>query len=655
MKIVGLIVVVSAVVASVDGFRFGGMRPRVRGVSSTSLSAATMIPSDSNMEEWLDDMVFSGDLEGYLVREQGKLLTEDFIDYVDERLETAADADEKGAYQEVLNLLTMRRAETDGSKESGVAFEKRLDKILFTSPNKRMDLIQGELAEDITAGFISYIQDELKDSDDADSKVVYASILKLIGDSQGSDVLGMGASYLKKADSSLGEDFAQGSSLLSQQGDINEVKDGKQAIGDDRNEQILASLTFSTNDLLEDVLNNLHEIDSRFTDFLEAKIDKSQDFDEKQALSSLYETVKYVLDKVASVQGEDEVVVEEELTMDQIKERMKEVQSGTVGAAGPGAADSTSAKFQVTADADKTFRSILVRFEGIFEQEALEEAVAKNYELCDMDFMTMLSNEIEVCKAEGADVEADMLANLLAAIKTEMTGRVASAQQKMEGILAKNALGGIKAMESECVRLVRKGLADEALVLLMEANQQQAAQAGSPAAGVLKMLVERIQEEKMKDIPDEQRLLRALMKEDSQEKRKELLFEAFKPQKSMDNDGVLTEGVPIISPPLFINVAKSFMQNFGNVEDFDILGKLQPIIDDAQVVATELYGEGMSPRDQQRFMFEKQTLSVWDLENFEQMAEMSGEDIPWRNDSYDAMNPEDVMGQRVKKIGGSED
>ena len=122
----------------------------------------------------------------------------------------------------------------------------------------------------------------------------------------------------------------------------------------------------------------------------------------------------------------------------------------------------------------------------------------------------------------------------------------------------------------------------------------------------------------------------------------------------MDNDGVLTEGAPIISPPLFINVARSFMQNFGNVEDFDIIGKLQPIIDDAEVVATELYGEGMSPRDQQKFMFEKQSISVWDLENFEQMAQMSGEDIPWANDKYDNMNPEDVVGQRVKKIGGTE-
>lgn len=655
MKVAGLFLCLGV---GATAFRFGALRPsapRLNVAKGTALMAATMIPSDSEMEEWLDDMVFSGDIKGYLVREQGKLLTEDFIDYVDERLEKADDDDEKDAYQEVLNLLTQRRAETDGSTDSTVAHEKRLDQILFTAPNKRLNLIEGELADDITPGFISYIQDELKDSDDADSKVVYASILKLIGDAQGSDVLGGGASYLKKADASLGDNFSQESSLLATGENINEVKDGQEAVGDDRNEQILAALTFSTNDILEDILNNLHEIDSRFTAFLEAKMDDTKDFEERQGLQSLYETVKYVLDKVSTVQGEDEVVVEEELTMDQIKERMKEVQSGTMSMEDGKATETSSAEFQVTAEADKTFKSILSRFEGIYDDEAMLEAVSKNYELCDMNFMEMLANEIQVCKTEGADVEADMLNNLLMMIKTEMTNRVSDAQQKMEGILAKNAIGGVKAMESECVRLARKGLADEALILLMEANQQQAAQAGSPAAGVLKMLLERLQEEKTKDLPDEQRLLRALLKEDTSEKRRELLYEAFKPQKSMDNDGVMTEGAPIISPPLFINVAKSFMQNFGNVEDFDILGKLQPIIDDAEVVATELYGEGMSPRDQQKFMFEKQTLSVWDLENFEQMAEMSGEDIPWKNDKYDHMNPEDVVGQRVKKIGGGDD
>jgi len=103
-----------------------------------------------------------------------------------------------------------------------------------------------------------------------------------------------------------------------------------------RNEQILAGLMFSQNDLLEDVLNNLHEIDTRFTLFLEEKLANTNDFEEKQAFQSLYDTITHVLDKVASVRGKEggryrdsiqsEVELSEDFTMEEIKAKMREVQ-----------------------------------------------------------------------------------------------------------------------------------------------------------------------------------------------------------------------------------------------------------------------------------------------------------------------------------------
>jgi hypothetical protein len=80
--------------------------------------------------------------------------------------------------------------------------------------------------------------------------------------------------------------------------------------------------------------------------------------------------------------------------------------------------------------------------------------------------------------------------------------------------------------------------------------------------------------------------------------------------------------------------------------------KAEVLIEEAQLVATELYGEGMTPQQAQRFMFEKKTVSVWDLANFEEQALMSGEEVPWRNDKFDKMAPEEVLGERVRKIGG---
>lgn len=55
-----------------------------------------------------------------------------------------------------------------------------------------------------------------------------------------------------------------------------------------------------------------------------------------------------------------------------------------------------------------------------------------------------------------------------------------------------------------------------------------------------------------------------------------------------------------------------------------------------------------------RSLSNKQTVA---LANFEDQAMMSGEEertreITWRNDKYDNMSPEDVLGERVKRIGG---
>ena len=52
-------------------------------------------------------------------------------------------------------------------------------------------------------------------------------------------------------------------------------------------------------------------------------------------------------------------------------------------------------------------------------------------------------------------------------------------------------------------------------------------------------------------------------------------------------------------------IVRSFISSFGNVEGFDIMGRALKVVEEAQLVATDLYGEGMSPRDQQKFMFEK--------------------------------------------------
>ena len=636
-----------------SGWRRLGQAPRAEQRLMMSTATPSVIPTDEEMEVWLQDMMYSGDLLGFVRRRARDVVTLDFVEYVEERLELCQDEDEKGVLSEIFGLVSDKLKETEGLVDSGVVFEKRLDSILFCAPNKRAELIKGIMLEEMSPAFIDYVQGQLKDTTDTDGKVVLASILQLIGQAKGGDYLGGAAAMLSLADASLGDQFkkAEGELDFGATGGVVENK----ALGGvgDRNEQMLASLMFSQNDILEDVLNNLHEIDDRFCKFLQDKLDTTKDIEERSGLQSLLDTVTVVLDRVKEAQSEGGAgaAVDEELTMEQVKQRMQEVQMGAEVSTKSGGKEQKA--FTVQKDKKDSFQSILRRFTGLADEEAVEQAVQANYELCDMEFMEMLKSEADACFVEGADAEGKQYNDLIAVIMRVMASRIDTAQQKLQRILSKK---GVKAMESEVVAMVRKGEVDEALTLLIETNAQQADKAGAKqAADVLRTLLKRISTEQERKLPDEQRLLRALLRQPDSEKRKELIYAGFKPVKSMNPEtGNMVEGAPLISPPAFINMARQFILNFGNVEKMNLMEKVNAIIDEAQVVATELYGEGMSPRDQQKYMFEKNSVSVWDLANFEDMAMMSGEDIPWGNDKYDTMNPEDVLGERVKRIGGSD-
>jgi len=614
-------------------------------------TTSSIVPSDEEMEDWLQDMMFSGDIQGFARRRKREVISRDFFEYVEERLELTKDEDERGALADVFSVVAAGLKETEGLTDSGVVFEKRLDSILFCAPNKRADLIKNQISNDMTPAFIQYVQDELKLMQDIDGKVVLASILQLIGQVKGGDYLGGAAAILSMADASLGDQFKRADSELDMSGSGGVVENKGGAVVGDRNEQMLANLMFSNNDILEDVLNNLHEIDERFCKFLQTKVDKSMDVEERTALQSLLDTVTSVLDRIKEAQDQGNGMVDEELTMDQVKQRMQEVQMGNEVA--PSSVKSGAKAFTVQKDKQDSFKQILSRFVGLVDAQAVEDAVRANYELCDKDFLEMLKSEADACFVEGADAEGKQYQELQGVITRVMAERIGQAQERLQRIFSKNAVGGVKAMESEIVLMVRKGEVDEALTLLIETNAQQAEKAGAKQTSeVLRVLLKRVVVEQERSLPDEQRLLRALLRESDSEKRKELLYTAFKQSKSMSDTHELTEGPPLISPPAFINIAQQFILNFGNVDKMDFMTKVQAIIDEAQIVATDLYGEGMNPRQQQKFMFDKQTVSIWDLANFEDQAMMSGEEIPWRNDKYDNMSPEDVLGERVKRIGG---
>jgi hypothetical protein len=620
--------------------------------------------NDEIMDGWLNDMIFSGDMHGYMNRYAKDLLCDEFVDYLNIRMSSTEDKDEKLSIAEVLHVVKDGFQETDGlGVDSRIVYENRLNQILFTAPNQRRYHINENL-NDMTPGFVKYIKEELHETADNDSKVVIASILKLIGEIKGNDLLGGASVMLEQADASLGEDFAKETDHL----DIYNTVNGVGGIGD-RMERILGSLFCSQNDIMIDIFNHLHEIDMKFVDYLNKKASNTFDIEEKVALNSLKDTVKSVLDRISEIDGTDyrNMDDETELNIQSVKQKMLAVQAGknfnddndddddafnkqdTISIINT----SDKYKFEIQYDKKDTFQKILNYILKRPMNESINDSIQKHYYLCDYEFMEMLKNEITVCLREGADIEAEQYSQIIAEINKVMVERIGGAQERLQCILANS---NPESMESEIVAMARKNEIDEALVLLMEANLQQAANAGPQgevAVKILKRLIQRANDERERKLPDEQRLLRALMRLDSSEERKGLLFEAFKSMKHMTDDQEFMKGEPMIKPPIFIRVVRQLIQSFGNADDFNIMGRAEVIIDEAQEVATELYGEGMTSRQQQEFMFNKKTVSVWDLGDFEDKAIMSGENVPWSNDSYDDKMPEDVLSEVAsRKIGG---
>ena len=113
---------------------------------------------------------------------------------------------------------------------------------------------------------------------------------------------------------------------------------------------------------------------------------------------------------------------------------------------------------------------------------------------------------------------------------------------------------------------------------------------------------------------------------------------------------------PEVAPPDFISACKAVLLNFGNLSNDsddrgDLSTRVRQIATEAEAVATKIYGQGMSPREQQDRMWEDETTSIFDLERMEMEAEQMGEEAPWANPDNDDIIPGfDTDG--VMKIGG---
>lgn len=192
---------------------------------------------EARMPGWLDDIIYSGDMYGAIQRRAKDVVNDDFLDFLDEKLAKSEDRDMKEVLSHIITLISNKLELNEGLADAGEVFEKRLNKILFTAPGKRKEYIESN-KQDLSVGFIEYVQKELKATSDIDSKVVIASVLQMIGQAQDADLLGKEA-YILQRMPSLGSASLLLDSIGTNSEDLQRDMADKQQIQlGDRNEQV---------------------------------------------------------------------------------------------------------------------------------------------------------------------------------------------------------------------------------------------------------------------------------------------------------------------------------------------------------------------------------------------------------------------------------
>jgi len=292
--------------------------------------------------------------------------------------------------------------------------------------------------------------------------------------------------------------------------------------------------------------------------------------------------------------------------------------------------------------------------------ETVASVVCNLCDQCDAQLVKILNN-----LADNGDADSKVV---LEALAVEQQKRVAAATETLKEVLA---LGEPPRMEGAIIKFAREGRIDEPFLLLLEANAQQARAAGANGPADLMMrLHARAQEEKDKNAASKEiKLLRKLLRAEDSDARMALLEEAFQPRDALIVPGTMENAMkaadgeapeqqkpePEVSPPDFINACKALMINFGNLssdQSGDVASKVKEIASEAEIIATRIYGNGMSLEEQQDRAWKEQTTSIFDLEQMEIQAEQMGEAAPWTNPNEDDILPGFDNEGRMRVGGG---
>jgi hypothetical protein len=459
----------------------------------------------------------------------------------------------------------------------------------------------------------------------------------------------------------------------------------------DAYETFLADLVFSTNDPRIDIMNKFELAgDDDFIAWLRKKVETSKDPEERIALKDLLDMIVDIKTRVKVNQLAEERAAKEaqeaeqarlaqaesdaekgrSMTMAEILKKATQIDTAEMGQEVSKKGVEKKKSFyeqEITPEIRLSYESLLNKILPPYKPGESPASIAFNeYDQFDAQVVKLLTE-----RSNNGDVDAEAL---LKALANEQQKRIAAATQSLKSVLA---LGDPRRMEGAIVKLAREGKIDEPFLLLLEANENQATQAGANGpAQLMARLRRRAMEEKDKQSASKEiRLLRQLLRTEEFAEREKLLEEAFTPKNALlvpgtpENAQKALEGeapeqeqpMPEVPPPDFINACKAVLLNFGNLgygdgdERGDLATRIKKLASEAEVVATRIYGQGMTLREQQDRAWKEQTTSIFDLELMEMEAEQMGESAPWANPNTagdDMMMPGFDADGRMK-IGGT--
>jgi hypothetical protein len=457
----------------------------------------------------------------------------------------------------------------------------------------------------------------------------------------------------------------------------------------DSYEMFLADLVFSTNDPRVDIVNKIDLAgDPAFIEWLQDKIGKSRDPEERIALRDLFDMIEDIktrleVNKLSEERVQKEKEEAEVSRLAQAESQADEGRSMSTTDILKKANAIDTAEMDLARDVSKNAKKkktfyeteltpeIRLSYEGLLKRvmppfkagETFASIVLTNYDQFDAQFVKLLN---ERSQSGDGDVQS-----LLSALAVEQKKRIAVASDTLKEVLSQR---DPMRMEGAIVKLARDGKVDEAFLLLVEANENQAKSAGANgAAELMKRLRMRAIEEKDKQSTSKEiRLLRQLLRTDDGALREKLLEDAFTPKDSLIVPGTTENAMkaadgeapaqqkplPEVPPPDFINACKAVLLNFGNLGAYDesrgdLATRIKKLASEAEVVATRIYGSGMTLREQQDRMWKDATTSIFDLETMEIHAERTGERAPWASEADDDSFLPGFDSKGRMQVGGS--